>query len=174
MSVPIKSMKNFVLNSTKIENFNFDFPECGCELTETEYSTLYRFINFSFIIILLPLTAIFGAIFNFVNVFIFTQKEILEISGNVYLAALATSDIFVDLTGIVTITIDSLKVYMPSLANSRHLTIFILPLGYRNPPENFSKFQFFSKFFQISKLFQIFSNFKFFQIFQISNKNFFK
>lgn len=104
---------------------------CVCELAATQFTPEYATFNLILIVSILPTVAAFGVITNALALFVYTRSHMLTSNINLYLAALAISDIFVDICGISSIAIDSARRFDP-LLNEIHLAIipYTLPLCY--------------------------------------------
>lgn len=106
---------------------------CTCEFHNHQYSSDYRIVNFVLIIILLPLLSLFGVLSNFMNLLVLKRKRQLSgvrKSSTLYLAALAASDLLINLTGMTMFSLDSAKGYSGFLR--RYLSpvlVTILPIG---------------------------------------------
>ena len=51
-------------------------------------------------------------------------------SANSYLAALATSDLFVIITGLFIFWVDSVRTYIPAFAYTPYIMVYVLPFGF--------------------------------------------
>lgn len=106
-----------------------NLSECWCELHHDNYTTEYQISNFISIMVLTPTIACFGILNNIVNMYLYTRPQSLTESTSLYLAALACSDMVVNVTGLL-ITLDSAKAYSYHLR--QHLSgviIVFMPLG---------------------------------------------
>lgn len=94
---------------------NRSLPNCSCGLDIQSSGDTYKTSNFFIVIILIPVTAVFGYFGNFTTAYVYSRRAMRRLSSNVYLCALACSDLFVLSTGLCVMWLDSARGLMPLL-----------------------------------------------------------
>lgn len=104
--------------------------KCHCEFAQGIDET-YKMFNFIIIVIAIPLVAMCGLVGNMMALLVYTRHTMQKNSVSVYLVLLALGDILSDLSGMLTISIDSARSYNVYL-NWMHIHViqYTLPLCY--------------------------------------------